>query len=231
MINQVRNTVLTILNKENRGYVTPEQFNQYADYAQQLIFDNMFAEYATMMQLKDGRRQSLDFGDRAAIDRYNIEQFVSTTTTPASNSLYAKPTDLYHLLRINMDSDNTLLEHLPSSKRFYIENNNVAGPSSLYPYYIEEGAKFRVLPSTVNGDIKVTYIRRPKTPKWTYTTVGESPVYNPSASDHQDFEVAGEYQTNLIREILILAGLTIGEAAITQAAVGLDNQEDQKGLR
>ena len=98
MINQVRNTVLTILNKENRGYVTPEQFNQYADYAQQLIFDNMFAEYATMMQLKDGRRQSLDFGDRAAIDRYNIEQFVSTTTTPASNSLYAKPTDLYHLL-------------------------------------------------------------------------------------------------------------------------------------
>ena len=231
MINKVRNIVLTILNKENRGYITPEQFNQYADHAQHLVFDNMFAEYANMMQFKDARKQANSFGDRAAIDRYNIEDFIVTTTTPADNSLYAKPTNLYHLLRINMDDDDTLLEHLSSHKRYYIENNSVAGPSEMFPYYIEEGKKFKIIPDTMNGDIKVTYIRRPSEPKWTYTTVGESPVYNPTASDHQDFEVAHEYQTQLTVEILKLAGLTIGEAAITQAAVALDREEEQKDFR
>lgn len=231
MINKVRNIVLTILNKENRGYITPEQFNQYADHAQHLVFDNMFTEYANMMQYKDARKQANSFGDRASIDRYNIEDFIVTTTTPADNSSYAKPSNLYHLLRINMDDDDTLLEHLPSHKRYYIENNSVAGPSEMFPYYIEEGKKFKIIPDTVNGDIKVTYIRRPSEPKWTYTTVGESPVYNPTASDHQDFEVAHEYQTQLTVEILKLAGLTIGEAAITQAAITLDAEEEQKDYR
>lgn len=233
MINHVRNIVLTILNKENRGYITPEQFNLYARHAQRLVFDHMFARYANMTLAKNKRMTALDFGDRAAIDRYTIDKFVVTTTIPRSNSQYSKPTDLYHLLRVNLDdaTNDSLVEYLPSHKRYYIENNAVAKPSSLYPYYIEEGTKYKLLPTDLTDDLKVTYVRHPKDPKWTYNTVGESPVYNASASDHQDFEIDETYETEIVYEILKLSGLTIGEAAITQAAVALDQQEEQKSNR
>ena len=31
MINQIRNTVLSIISKDNRGYITPEEFNQFVE--------------------------------------------------------------------------------------------------------------------------------------------------------------------------------------------------------
>ena len=38
MINNVKNTVSSILSKDNRGYITPEEFNQFAKQAQLDIF-------------------------------------------------------------------------------------------------------------------------------------------------------------------------------------------------
>ena len=48
MINHVRKTVLTVLNKENRGFLTPDQFNSYAKHAQLLLFEQYFSEYARL---------------------------------------------------------------------------------------------------------------------------------------------------------------------------------------
>jgi hypothetical protein len=39
MINEVRNTVMAILNKDNNGYVTPEEFNLFAKQAQLELFE------------------------------------------------------------------------------------------------------------------------------------------------------------------------------------------------
>ena len=39
MINSVRNTVLSVLNKNNYGYVSPSDFNLYAQNAQVEIFE------------------------------------------------------------------------------------------------------------------------------------------------------------------------------------------------
>ena len=42
-IDNVYKTVLTILNKENRGYVTPREFNDYARQSQLEIFESYFS--------------------------------------------------------------------------------------------------------------------------------------------------------------------------------------------
>jgi len=41
-INEVYKIVLTITNKDNRGYITPEEFNNLADQAQNEIFESYF---------------------------------------------------------------------------------------------------------------------------------------------------------------------------------------------
>jgi hypothetical protein len=45
MINEVRNTVLALLNKNNNGYLTPEEFNLLAKQAQLEIFEEYFYDY------------------------------------------------------------------------------------------------------------------------------------------------------------------------------------------
>ena len=63
MIDHVRRTVLSVLNKENRGILTVDQFNAYAKHAQQLLFDQQFAEYTKLSVLKNANRLSRDQGD------------------------------------------------------------------------------------------------------------------------------------------------------------------------
>ena len=45
MINEVRNTVLTLLNKNNFGYLSPSDFNLLAEQAQLDIFETYFYDY------------------------------------------------------------------------------------------------------------------------------------------------------------------------------------------
>ena len=45
MINEVRNTVLSVLNKNNYGYISPSDFNLFAENAQMEIFEEYFKNY------------------------------------------------------------------------------------------------------------------------------------------------------------------------------------------
>lgn len=286
MINHVRNTVLTVLNKENRGFLTPEQFNLYAKHAQQLLFDQYFSEYSRLIALKNARRISKDQGDRLSVLRSNIDKFVvsedytpcvtytfacgstasddcswsaydcdgnattidiapgeseshtvkanptSTTTgnrrgteTP-TKTWHTKPDDLYS--EMSLIYNGKTVEYIPTYKKPYLEATSFAKPSDLYPAYSVSNEKWYMNPVTLTDDMNLVYIRKPKDPKWTYTTVGENPVHNPSAIDFQDFELGPDDETKLVLEILKLSGLTIREADITQAASGIDQQQFQK---
>ena len=50
-INTVYKTVLLILNKEERGYVTPDEFNKIATQVQLQIFENYFEDYTQQLRV------------------------------------------------------------------------------------------------------------------------------------------------------------------------------------
>lgn len=226
MINHVRNTVLTILNKENRGFLTPAQFNSYAKYAQQLIFDDYFNEFDKYQTLDNSRRIHSGTGDIKGRLEQKIEKFVKTSTISESSGYYTQPTDLYKIQRITYGGKN--VEHITPSREVYLTLSNLSKPSEEFPAYSIENGYVYISPSDLDDDIKITYVRKPKDPKWTYQTVGENPIYNPSASDHQDFELFADDESRLITEILKLTGLTIREPQITQAGTGLEQAEEQR---
>lgn len=226
MIDHVRSTVLSVLNKENRGILTVSQFNSYAKHAQQLIFDQYFSEYSRLSTLKNSRRLSSDQGDKLKMLRQNIDKFVKTDTKTISNTYIQKPTDLYSMLSLVYNGK--LMEYVPKYKETYLEASNIAGPSTLYPGYCDENDYWYVKPSTLTGDVSVNYIRTLADPKWTYTVVDQNPVHNPSAPDFQDFELDVDDQTSLVIEILKLSGVTIREAEVAQAAAQIDAVDTQK---
>ena len=79
-------------------------------------------------------------------------------------------------------------------------------------------------------DIYCNYIRKPATVKWTYTVIAKKALYN-STTDTQDFELHASEENNLIYKILQLAGITLKDQFLTQAAsmkeMGTQQQQKQ----
>tara|TARA_S200002703_G_scaffold159959_1_gene175712 strand:+ start:826 stop:1515 length:690 start_codon:yes stop_codon:yes gene_type:complete len=226
MINHVRNTVLSVLNKENRGFLTPSEFNFYAKHAQDLIFSRYFDEYNKLTaQTRSGRGGDV-YADREHILRQNIEKLVKTTSVAQAGGRYAVPVDSYHLLSIR--NGNVEIEEVEKKHEKYLIGSNLTAPSNTYPVYIDVNRFITVSPDTITGNLDFLYIRRLNDPNWTYTVVGEDLLFNGSALDYQDFELSEEDTPHLTIEILKLAGVTIRESEISQLATSIDSTETQK---
>lgn len=226
MINHVRNTVLSVLNKENRGFLTPSEFNYYAKHAQDLIFSRYFDEYNKLSSQSRSGRGGDVYADREHILRQNIERLVKTTTVSKAGGRYAIPVDSYHMMSIRYGD--VEVEEVEKKHEKYLVGSNLTAPSDTYPVYIDVNRFITVLPDTITDNLDFLYVRRLNDPNWTYTVVGEDILFNGSALDYQDFELSEEDAPHLTIEILKLAGVTIRESEISQLATTIDSTETQK---
>ena len=60
-VNEVYRTVLLILNKEQRGYLTPEEFNQIGSQVQREIFERYFDDLNQQLRVP---QTDTDYADR-----------------------------------------------------------------------------------------------------------------------------------------------------------------------
>jgi hypothetical protein len=63
MINSVRNTVLSVLNKNNYGYISPSDFNLYAMQAQIELYEEYFSSYNKTVNMENQRLSGTDYAD------------------------------------------------------------------------------------------------------------------------------------------------------------------------
>lgn len=96
MINSVRNTVLSILNKNNYGYISPSDFNLFAKQAQLDIFDEYFYQYNYQIQKENARQSGTGYADIKRGYEEVIEFFSETKylTNNADNTFHL-PSQLY----------------------------------------------------------------------------------------------------------------------------------------
>ena len=84
-------------------------------------------------------------------------------------------------------------------------------------------------PDTCTLSCGLTYVRYPKDPMWTYKTVaGNSPLFFPSATDYQDFELPLSDETDLVLKILQYSGMSIRELSAVQFAKTEEMQTSQE---
>jgi len=115
MINSVRNTVLSVLNKNNYGYISPSDFNLFAQQAQLDIFENYFYEYNNQINKENSRLSGTGYADvtkgiEEVIDMFSVSnpltlRLYSTLTPllPATSNTYYLPSqtttgDDYYLI-------------------------------------------------------------------------------------------------------------------------------------
>jgi hypothetical protein len=100
-INDVRNTVLAIANKNNYGYISPQDFNLYAQQAQMDVYEDYFYQYNNWINRENSRTSGTGYANivkslEEVIDSFSAEAFLSQL--PADLNLsnkYQLPADYY----------------------------------------------------------------------------------------------------------------------------------------
>ena len=227
MINSVRNTVLSVLNKNNYGYISPADFNLFAKQAQITIFDNYFSGYNTALNKENARMSGTEYADASKGISESIDIFSVTKTLPQA----VVSTNTYNLPSVSVTSDDYYLlnkvlcysaaavftgeaEAVTHSKITMLNNSMLLAPTVAFPAYTIEGGILTVYPSTINGttQVEAQYIRYPFDPNWTYSVItGGEPMYDPNQSDFQDFEVPIDDEPQLVNLILQMCGMSIRE--------------------
>lgn len=107
MINEVRNAVLSILNKNNYGYISPSDFNLFAANAQMELYEEYYSSYNKTINAENLRSSGTDYADIESPLAETLETFlVSDYLYNIGGNIYSVPTvttvgnDSYYLLKI-----------------------------------------------------------------------------------------------------------------------------------
>lgn len=246
MINSVRNTVLSVINKNNYGYITPADFNLFAKQAQMEIYEEYYSSYNKTINMENARMSGTEYADIEQPLAETLESFLVTSNLDNyDNNQWLAPSEdttgsaAYMILRIDcLNSSGSRIgtaEKVSNARIMMLSDSNLTGPSLMYPVYTYEqnvdGTSTIVLyPDTIsdtnNYDVRCTYFTYPKDPKWTYITIGNGePMFDQSQLDYQDFQLPNEDEYKLVMKILQYAGISIREQEVAAYALGQEQHE------
>jgi hypothetical protein len=234
-VNTVYQTVLMILNKEQRGYMTPTEFNKVATQVQLEIFEDYFDDLNKQLRVSQA---DTDYADR----QENIDEkiaifktFGSATYTTIgglsyfvlpSSDVYGDVVSFYRLGNV-LYNDEKVVQRLDRREFYYANQSKLTKPSTINPAYLYENQKLFVKPTSIIDKIKVDYVRKPVNVNWVIRlgSLGQY-EYNDLAS--VDFELHESEQTEAILKILLYAGIIIRDNEIVQTAAALVQADAQK---
>lgn len=236
-VDKVYKSVLLILNKEQRGYLTPDQFNKIARQVQLELLESAYYKYNKELVKKKSGIINSDYADLARIEKEKIDVFARTQTLTLSNGVSSLPADIYRLVNLTVSSTTDALEEVTKSDWNYVMASKLTMPSTKYPIYYRQIDNIKVFPNTIPS-LSVDYVKKPSDPVWAYSvnsSANNMYIYEPTAvgtgiiptTGSNDFELHPSEETSLIINILAYTGVTIKDPAVAQAAMAQRGYTDK----
>jgi len=233
-VNTVYQKVLAIANKEQRGYITPQEFNLFANQAQMDIFEQYFYDINQFGRVSGNETEYSDMISLLEEKIAIFDQFKVAMSAASGNQL-TLPTDVYRLGTVFYGGAGYDVEIEKVSKKDleYMSRTALYAPVETRPVYVKKSETllklFPASPGTsyTTANVTCNYIKKPATVKWTYTVIVGKALYNASAGDLQDFQLHASEENNLIIKILALVGISIKDTSVYQIAT----QEDVKNIQ
>jgi len=229
-INNVYQSVLVITNKDNRGYITPDEFNRLADQAQNEIFASYFAREAGY---ELNAFLTSDFSDPNTYLAEKISVFYKELALTKLNSEFTYPDNLYRVGVVSVD--NIVADRASNEEIKYINLSPLTAPVKKQPVYTLTNSGVVIYPSTITTGVKLDYLKKPVRPKWGYVSNGTIPYYDPTVFDPDNdsydvaaksynFELHPSEENNLVVNILNYAGVVIKQPDVAGFAQGKEQQ-------
>ena len=211
-VDTVYQRVLAIANKEQRGYITPLEFNLLANQAQLEIFESYFVE---LNQALAAPGNESEYSDIIKTLNEKISIFKTDGALTYASGYFSYPSDMYKLGTLYYRSllgsaiqDSVEIQEVNYDEIIDYNKSPLTTPTTSRPLYIrrEEGVKVFSTPSiTVN--VSASYTKKPSKVEWGYVVTNEQALYNASSSN--DFELHVSEEVTLVMKILGLAGIVI----------------------
>jgi hypothetical protein len=244
LIDTVYQRVLAAVNKEQRGYITPQEFNLFANQAQLDIFDQYFYDVDKFSRVHGNETEASDMLDllNEKIDIFEMINVPLTVTagvatlpmSPANADIYI----LGNIIYTNTQGKEMEVERVSHKEFTYIQNAPLASPRNDRPIYISQGKNVsgnrQIVvfgnsavggPTPITIGLSCSYIRRPLKVDWGFAVVNGYAQYD--STNSTDFELHLSEENNLVIKILELAGIQIKDANLYQIA----SQEEIKDIQ
>ena len=236
-VDKVYKSVLLILNKEQRGYLTPDQFNKIARQVQLELLESAYYKYNKELVKKKSGIINGDYADLSKVEKEKIDIFAKTQTLTTTDGNASLPTDMYRLVNLTVSGTNNQVEEVTKSDCNYIMASKLTMPSKEYPIYYREVDNITVFPNTFTI-LSIDYVKTPSDPVWAYsvnTLANNMYIYEPTATGtgiipntgSNNFELHPSEETSLIINILAYTGVTIKDPALAQAAMAQRGYTDK----
>ena len=240
-VNAVYKTVLLILNQQQRGYMTPDEFNKVATQVQLNIFEKYEDDLNQMYRVP---QNDTEYANRVKNIEDNLQYFQRTGTTTGTNPFTLVPgttpfndqpgaanvTDTVYRLGSIIYQDAELSQYAQRNEILQILKSPLTQPTKSFPIYLYENNLVYVYPTTIINSagelITFSYLKTPADVVWGFG-VGSLGQFEYSAGLSVNFELNVSEQSNVIMRILSYAGIIINDPTIIQVAQGEIQQEEQ----
>lgn len=224
-VNQAYNTLKSLVNKDQKGFVTPSVFNDFAQVAQLNVFNKLFSnlEIANRQRLRNTEAQGA-----AALTKQTEEDlavFSKVATLNQANGVFAKPDDLARVVSATTFGPVVLGNSYRTNVQLVYDNSKIdaillsdlSKPSETAPVALVS-SDIEVFPSSIKK-IRLVYYKQPEgvlpttgaktalSPRFGYTVVAGKEVY--SASNSVDFELPDHLIGDIIVELAKLIGINL----------------------
>jgi len=226
-IDTVYQRVLALANKEQRGYITPLEFNLMANQAQQLIFEQYFYDLNQFERTgdEDASLSGMQELIKNKLALFTTVQTVTGETTFPPNYRTGK---IFALVgAVNYDAKLMDINDIRNSldSRFHrsgMEKN---------PLYMESnmsGSDIEVYNHNglMTNGITVEIISLPVNVEWGYDVIAEKALYN--ASNTTNFQLHDSEETELVYKILELSGVILNKPGLVQIGDTEDIKKTQQ---
>jgi len=224
-VNTVYQRVLAITNKEQRGYITPQEFNYMANQAQLDIFEQYFYDLNQFARLPGN---STEYSDMLDILEEKISLFEKVGATVTGG--ITLPSDVYRLGSVLYNGINA--EHITQKNWLYIKKSPLSQPSNDFPIYLRDSETNAIkvyadsITANETADVTCNYIKTPANANWAYdNTTG---LYD--SGNSTNFELHASEETELVIKILALAGIVLKDPGLYQigSAEEVKNVQQEK---
>jgi len=250
-VDTVYQRVLALANKEQRGYITPQEFNLFAHQAQMEIFEQYFYDldkwfkqhgnHTTYADMVTNIEQKISYFKRWDID------FSAVVGNLGDIRLAQNPQqeEIYRLLSVRVSSRAGeplyIAEDVQVGEEAFLYQSSALARSTITrpTYWKRENLgdiMIRIEPAplistpfdpAIDGVVRISYIKTPTIPRWGYVVdqLGNALF---DGSNSVDFELHSSDETELVYKILMLSGIAIQRDDITSAGQTLEKQQVQQ---
>ena len=189
-VDTVYKTVLLILNKEQRGYMTPNEFNKTATQVQLDIFEQYFDDLNQQLRVPqsdyDYANRQIDVDDKISPFKttgdcvYNVDRFNLPIIDAQGNTVIntgAEPSSVNQVSFYKLGSVvytpttgyPAEIQRLDRTDFYNTQKSDLTAPSAYSPIYLYESNKLIIKPDSITTGVSTSFIRKPRNVMWSYS--------------------------------------------------------------